>query len=72
MVIEAGGQREREREREKSIFYGFVLARVKLHLRCFGFFLWGANFGVFFSKFRSSSSKSKVFPEKSNHKVFSM
>ena len=27
------------------------------------FSLGGCNFGVFFSKFRSSSSKSKVFPE---------
>ena len=27
------------------------------------FFLVGGNFGVFFSKFRSSSYKSKVFPE---------
>ena len=49
----------------------FDLTRVRLHLTCFGgFFLFffsflGGHFGVFFSKFRSSSSKSKVFPENS-------
>ena len=69
MVIEGGGQREKERGRERrrspSFFYGFVLARVRLHLRCFGFFFsgGGASFGVFFCKFRSLSSKTKVFPE---------
>ena len=74
MVIYWSGHRERDRERERkreeesTLLWLSSLARVRLHLRCFGyffsFFSWGGgNFGVFFSKFRSSSSKSKVFPE---------
>ena len=70
----SGGQRERERKREEesTLLSLSSLARVRLHLRCFGFFFFlsfsflfrgGAILGVFFSKFRSSSSKSKVFPE---------
>ena len=61
-------ERERKREEESTLLWLSSLARVRLHLRCFGFFfpffsLGGAILGVFFSKFRSSSSKSKVFPE---------
>ena len=75
----SGGQRERDththththterkREEESTLLWLSSLARVRLYLRCFGFFFLsfqgGAILEVFFSKFRSSSSKSKVFPE---------
>ena len=62
-------EKERKREEESTLLWLSSLARVRLYLRCFGFFFFlsfqggGAILGVFFSKFRSSSSKSKVFPE---------
>ena len=51
-------------QRRYTSFY-FILFYFYFHFYLFiyFFFLGGGNFGVFFSKFRSSSSKSKVFPE---------
>ena len=44
-------------DRRRYTSFYFILFYLFIYL--FG----GGNFGVFFSKFRSSSSKSKVFPE---------
>ena len=76
--LSSGGQTERERERkreeESTLLWLSSLARVRLHLRCFGFFFFlsfqggGGILGVFFSKFRSSPSKSKVFLKIKSHK----
>ena len=50
--------------RYTSFYFILFIYFIFIFILFFIFFPWGGgNFGVFFSKFRSSSSKSKVFPE---------